>query len=530
MLKITLYISKIGSRDPFILMPVSRGFIRKQLLGLNPRKAVGLDEIPSFFLRDGADSIVEPVCHIVNTSIFTEMVPSGFKQARVRPLFKKGSKLDAGNYRPVSVLSVLSKILERAVHDQLSHYLQKRGLLYEYQSGFRGSFSTDTCLIGLSDFIKAELGRGKLVGLVLMDLQKAFDTVDHCVLMHKLEAMGVSCTSWFYSYLSGRKQCVEVDGLRSDLRDISCGVPQGSILGPLLFLVYINDMYRSVQCQLSLYADDSALMFSHSDANVIAERLGRELSSCRKWLIDNRLSLHVGKTECIVFGTKRRLKSISGFSVSCDGMTVRQVSSVKYLGVSLNQCLDFTDHVTGLLNTCANRLKFLYRNAAFLDFECRRILCNSLLQPYIDYCCSSWYSSISQLLRNRLDTLQRRMIRFVLSKDPLYHVLPEDFERLSWLSIPNRVSLFKLNHVFKIRMGKAPRYLCSNFQQISDSHMYNTRRSSFDFHISKELSCSTRTFAFTAVKLWNGLPQFLKELSTYQTFKSRLKEYLMSLN
>ena len=139
-------------------------------------------------------------------------------------------------------------------------------------------------------------------------LQKAFDTVDHGILLDKLKAIGVSDTSWFYSYLVGRSQCVEVDGVRSSFQEVTCGVTQGSILGPLLFLVYINDMHRSVDCQLSLYADDSALIFSHSDPAIIAERLSHELSSCKKWLIDNKLSLHVGKTECIMFGSSKKLK------------------------------------------------------------------------------------------------------------------------------------------------------------------------------------------------------------------------------
>ena len=149
--------------------------------------------------QGGTDCIVTPVTHIINISINTETVPAAFKEAKVIPLFKKGSTLDPGNYRPVSILSVLSKILERAAHSQLSDYLEKRGLLFENQSGFRGGYSTDSSLIGLTDFIKGELGKGNLVGMVLIDLQKAFDTVDHAILCEKLKSIGVSSTAWFFS-------------------------------------------------------------------------------------------------------------------------------------------------------------------------------------------------------------------------------------------------------------------------------------------------------------------------------------------
>ena len=172
----SFYLRKIGMRPSFCLSPVSSHFVRKQLLSLDTKKAVGLDDISSLFLKDGADCIIAPITHIVNISITTETVPSTFKDAKVIPLFKKGSTLDPGNYRPVSILCVLSKILERAAHSQLNDYLVKRDLLFENQSGFRGGYSTDSCLIGLSDFIKSELGKGNLVGMVLIDLQKAFDT------------------------------------------------------------------------------------------------------------------------------------------------------------------------------------------------------------------------------------------------------------------------------------------------------------------------------------------------------------------
>ena len=161
-------------------------------------------------------------------------------------------------------------------------YLSKRGLLLENQSGFRGGYSTDSCLIGLTDYIRGQMADGNMVGMVLIDLQKAFDTVDHTILLDKLRAMGVSSTAWFESYLTCRRQCVVVNGVKSDFLSISCGVPQGSILGPLLFLVYINDMNISLNCKLSLYADDSALLFSHKDPRVIAERISQELTRCRR--------------------------------------------------------------------------------------------------------------------------------------------------------------------------------------------------------------------------------------------------------
>ena len=495
---------------------------------LDPKKAVGLDGISSFFLRDGADVITTPLTHIVNLSIITETVPTIFKDAKVVPLFKKGSKLDPGNYRPVSLLCVTSKILERAVHSQLSHYLKERGLLFEYQSGFRGSYSTDTCLIGLTDYVKHEIGTGKFVGMVLIDLQKAFDTVDHVILLRKLEAMGVSSTSWFGSYLSGRRQCVEVNGVRSDFLSITCGVPQGSILGPLLFLMYINDMSISLNCKLSLYADDSALLFSHRDAAVVANRLSEELFSCKQWLVDNKLSLHVGKTECLLFGTGRKLKGVQSFQVFCDGTLVERVHSVKYLGVQLDENLNGTAHVCNILKTCAGRLSFLYRHSFLLDRNCRRILCSSLVQPYIDYCCSSWYGGLSSSLKKRLEALQRKMVRFVEGFDPRHHVGLGNLLDVSWLSIPDRVKYFQLLHLFRIRNDLAPSYLRQNFTRVDQVHSHNTRGSSYDFKLSTDLSQASGSFAFIAIRHWNSLPNDIKGLTRFSMFKRKLRENLFS--
>ena len=303
------YKSKNVTSESFKVSPVSIDFVYKELLKLKANKSTGLDGIPAKFLKDGATVIKDHVAFIINLSITSNTVPTDMKFARVKPLFKKNSRSDVGNYRPVSILSIVSKILEKAVYKQLEKYLSGNNLIYSLQSGFRGSYSTDTCLIYLTDYIRSQMAAGKYTGMVLLDLQKAFDTVDHGILCNKLQAMGVHSDSvkWFKSYLSDRQQIVSVNQVESKPMNISCGVPQGSILGPLLFLCYVNDMSSSVNCNLLLYADDSALFTSGKDPKVISESLSKELESCRQWLIDNKLSLHLGKTESILFGTKIRL-------------------------------------------------------------------------------------------------------------------------------------------------------------------------------------------------------------------------------
>ena len=284
-------------------MPVSRRFIRVELDTMKLGKSTGLDDVSARFLKDGANFLIEPVQHIINMSILTEVVPDRFKDARVKPLFKKGSRLDPGNYRPVSILPVLSKVLEKAANSQLRQFLESNGLLFEYQSGFRSGHSTDTCLINLTDRIRSETAKGNVTGMVLIDLQKAFDTCDHSILLQKLSKMGVTSLDWFGSYLSDRRQCVQVGDVCSAFMCVKCGVPQGSILGPTLFLCYINDMSMVLKCHLALYADDSALLASGPDAKLVADFLSEQLTLCCSRLVDNRLSLHVGKTECMLFGT-----------------------------------------------------------------------------------------------------------------------------------------------------------------------------------------------------------------------------------
>ena len=285
-------------------------------------------------------------------------------------------------------------------------------------------------------------------------------------------------------------------------------------------------MSISLTCKLSLYADDSALIFSHRDPQFIASHLSGELSRCKQWLVDNRLSLHVGKTECLLFGSKRRLKGIDNFPVHCDGTPVERKFSVKYLGVMLDANMNGSVHVGNLMKVCAGRLAFLYRYSSLLDKKCRQTLCASLIQPHIDYCCSSWFGGLSVTLKERLSVIQRKMVRFVCGMDYRGHVDNKNLRDLTWLNIPDRVRLFRMSHLFRIRHKLAPKYLLSNFTSVSDAHNHNTRGSSHNFYMPKQLSLSPTSFSFTSIKQWNELPSSLKSIDNFRVFKRKLKQFL----
>ena len=235
-------------QNSFNLTSATEDQVYNHLMKINVSKSTGLDNLPAKFVKEAAPVISKPLTHIINLSIESGEIPTDMKKARVVPIFKKNNKTEAGNYRPVSILSVVSKIFERIVFDQLQGYLRNESLLYEFQSGFRPSFSTDSCLIHLSDYIRKEWDKGNYTGMVVLDLQKSFDTVDHTILLNKLKALGMAANSvkWFDSYLGGRNQVVDIGGVLSSPKQVTCGVPQGSILGPLLFLIYVNDMAAAV--------------------------------------------------------------------------------------------------------------------------------------------------------------------------------------------------------------------------------------------------------------------------------------------
>ena len=275
---------------------MSEETVLKHLQDLDENKAQGLDNQSRKFLKDGATVLAKPISQICNLSIKYSIFPSDCKIAKLKPLFKKGSKTDPQNYRPISLLPLVSKIIEKVIHDQTQHFVDKNDIIYRYQSGFRKSFSTDSCLSYLNNKIATGFASGLYTDMILFNLQKAFDTVNHDILLKDMDFIGFSEeeTKWFKSCFSNRKFKVHIKNTFSEPGNHLCRVPQGSILGPLLFLLYINDMPQAVDCELLLYADDTCLIFQHKDITEIESALNKNLSMLCDWFVDNKLSIHFG--------------------------------------------------------------------------------------------------------------------------------------------------------------------------------------------------------------------------------------------
>ena len=434
-------------------------FVNTELSRLNPNKSYGMDGIQAKFVRDAASEIKVAITHIINLSIDTNVIPNELKYARVNPLHKKGNRNLVENYRPISILSVVSKVLEKAIYIQFEKYLKDNNLLYCYQSGFRKKHSTDTCLIDLMDYLHKNISEGKYVGMVLLDLQKAFDTVDHDILCNKLKHMGVGCIRWFESYVKDRLHVVTLDGTNSEPGLVTCGVPQRSILDPLLFVCYVNDMPMSIKCKLLLYADDSALLISGKDLQSIAHELSNELKSCYDWLVDNKLSLHLGKTESILFSTKKKNILDNNYQVYCNSTPIKQVNNIEYLGLTLDNTLSGESITSNIIKKASSRLKFLYRYKSMLKEQSRKILCSALIQCHFDYCCSSWYSNLNKMQKKSLLVMQNKIVRFILDLGPRAHLSTIEYKKVNMLPVSYRVKQLKLNHVFNIYNDKCSLYL-----------------------------------------------------------------------
>ena len=436
----------------FSFAPVAPATILKLLKQLNPAKSAGIDNLTGKFLKEGAPVLASPITDLVNLSISLSLFPDDCKIAKLKPLYKKEAKTKPKNYRPISLLPLLLKIIERIIHNQTQEFLDKNNILYKYQSGFRKHHSTDTCLSYLTDKVKIGFEEGLLTGMVLIDLQKAFDTIDHSILLEKMSCLGFAgkTIAWYKSYLTNRSFIVNVGKEFSSPGKLSCGVPQGSILG--------------LNSELLLYADDTCLIYMGKDIQKIEEQLNSDFTSLCEWFIDNKLSVHFGeeKTKSILFGTKRQLKDQRDLNLKYGDIEIKQHSKVSYLGCTLDNILSGEQMAAKVLNTINNRLKFLHRKQKFLSLSLRRLLCNALIQPHFDYACAAWYPLLNKRQSKRIQIAQNKCIRYCLNLDNKAHIGTNEFLKINWLppkkELNNAFGLTSLTFLIKCLLNTQQKY------------------------------------------------------------------------
>ena len=525
------YENKIDITNNFSFSKTTENTILKLLNNINPSKAAGIDNIAGKFLKDGASVLAKPLTQICNLSISLSIFPKQCKHAKLKPLFKKGSTTEPKNYRPISLLPLISKIIEKVIHDQTQAYLDKNDIIYKYQSGFRSKHSTNSCLSFLCDKVQKGFEKGKLTGMILIDLQKAFDTIDHKILLQKLKFLGFSksAISWFKSYLDQRIFSVQIEEFLSSPGDLKCGVPQGSILGPLLFLLYVNDMSQAVTCDLLLYADDSCLLCEGDSLEQIETKLNIDFNTLCEWFVDNKLSIHFGqdKTKSIVFGTARKLKNLPELNIKHGDIKIEQHSQVVYLGCTLNNTLSGDAMAIKALKKINGRLKFLYRKSSFLTNSLKRLMCNALIQPHFDFACLAWYPNLSEKIINKIQTCQNKCIRFCLSMGNRDHVGVDEFKRINWLPTRERFEQCVLVNIYKFFSNLAPQYFAEMYYPVVQG--YNSRSSFQKLTLPfKSTKRGQKSLSYFGPKIWNGLNSELKMSTCVNNFKHKLKSNFFS--
>ena len=382
------------------------------------KKACGYDNIDPFVVQQVISQIATQLAHIFNRSFTTGIVPNKLKTAKVIPLYKNENPELFANYRPISILPSISKILERLMYNRMYNFLAEHNIISKKQSVFRENYSTYMAIIDLVDKISNSIDIKKHSIGIFLDLSKAFDTIDHQILLRKLQRYGVRgiACDWFKSYLENRVQYVSYNTKDLDYLKIMCGVPQGSILGPLLFILYINDIVKvSTVLNPVLFAYDTSLFHAHTDFDTLIEEINEELQKITTWFHTNTLSLNIQKSNFIIFLPKGK----ENVKININGNEIKRVNFTKCLGIYIDEHLSWAQQLSFYPKKIARNVGILSKFKHFLPMYIMNTLYYSLILSHLQYCTLLWANTYSTCL-NELRILQKKAIRIITQSHYMY--------------------------------------------------------------------------------------------------------------
>ena len=522
---ITQFIKRV--QNSIFLSPVLPTEIMKIIKHLK-NSSSGWDDINADCFKLSCEYILVPFTHICNLSLQNGIFPDEMKIAKVCPIYKNGNAMLFVQYRPVSVLPVMSKVLEKVMYDRIYNFLQELDLLYELQFGFRPKYSTYMALTASVEKIISALDKGEFMIGVFLDFSKAFDTIDHGILLTKLETYGIRgvAKKWFSSYLSNRYQSVCYNGVTSSRKKISCGVPQGSILGPLLFLIYVNDLAKVCNELFTvMYADDSNLFKNGKSLNNLEHIINKSLADISYWLKLNKLSLNIDKTHFIIF---RRRKQVISYEpkIYIDSKPLSRVQETKFLGVFLDEHLTWHKHVSYITNKMSKGLGILLKVRRYLNKNTLLQLYYTFIYPYLSYCNHVWGNTYSTYL-SKLLILQKRIIRIITFSEYRAHTSVL-FKNLKILKC-KEVHKYQIGQfIYKYIEGMLPSVFGNMFCVNASIHDYDTR-SSHKFHMNKvTIDVAKRFITHYGIVFWNNVCDCIGLCSSVDVLKYRLKAFLLN--
>ena len=504
-----------------------------------------LDPIPTWLIKEAKEELLPLMTEIINSSLQTSQVPDVMKAAVVTPLLKK-STLDPEelkNYRPVSNLSYISKLLERVVAKRLTSYMTENNLHENLQSAYKTYHSTETALVKVQNDILCSIDQQGVVILILLDLSAAFDTIDHDTLFLRMEEeLGITgpALDWFRSYLTGRTQRVQVDQSLSDIQKILWSVPQGSVLGPLLFLIYLLPLGRLIRKHGHNhhgYADDTQLLLTikkpvtQEAANLGIAKLENCLDDIFTWMSQNKLKLNAGKTEILVLGTPQQCAKINIPSININGVRVEVLNKpVGNLGAVFDANMNMSAHVSKVIKSANYHLRNIGRIRKHLTPESTKRAIISLVTSRLDYC-NGLLCGITEELVYKLQKVQNNAARVITrNKRSDRSSMTDIRKKLYWLPIRKRIEFKILLLVYKCTQGTAPSYLRDLLRPHDPPR---TLRSKFKKELvattAKLITYGDRAFAFYAPKLWNTISLGIRTAETIANFKRQLKTHLFEM-